>query len=125
MKKSMMLMCVVGLVLGWLGSEALSVDDLQEIEIQISPHTLVFDAKTTSAVTVHADIAYSAVAAATVKLNDIPVKVTFSDSRGQLVAKFSLTAVKSIVSPPSAVLTLTGTTKDGTPFAGSDVIGVK
>jgi hypothetical protein len=125
MKKSIVLMCVVGLLLGSLGGDALSVDDVRVIEIQISPSVLVFKAKTTSAVTVHTDIAYSAVASATVELNGIPVKATFSDSRGQLVAKFDLNAVKDIVAPPSAVLTLTGTTKDGAPFAGSDTIGVK
>jgi len=50
---------------------------------------------------------------------------TKADCRGELVAKFDEAAVKAIVEPPSATLTLTGMTIDGDEFSGSDTVKVR
>jgi hypothetical protein len=57
-------------------------------------------------------------------LNGVPVSWTKADSRGNLVGKFAESAIKAIVSPPGEVMTLTGSTKDGEAFSGSDSVKV-
>jgi hypothetical protein len=93
------------------------------VDIVVAPN-VVYLASQGTWVTVHAEISYYAVSGASVSLNGIPVKVTFADSRGELVAKFSLDAVKDIIGPPTAELTLRGETKSGVSFQGSDTIRV-
>ena len=93
------------------------------IEAQVSPQTIV-EGSDTVWLTVHTDIALSAVDTKTVAVNGIPVAFTKSDNHGNLVAKFAFDDVLGIVSPPSATLTLTGTTKAGGAFAGSDTVRV-
>jgi hypothetical protein len=93
------------------------------VGIVISPSTLNVASQGTW-VTVHADIAYSLVAGATVTLNGIGVQATFADNCGDLVAKFAIDDIKGIVQPGSAVLTLSGFTRDGTPFSGTDMVRV-
>jgi hypothetical protein len=128
MKRSVMLsgvLCLVamGAALLTVGvGETQAADDV--IAIKISPNCLVLDNPGVW-VTVHADIAYATVDSATVTLNGIPVKATFADNRGDLVAKFISGDVKDIVSPPAATLTLSGTQKDGEPFSITAVISVK
>lgn len=97
----------------------------EDISIQVAPSVLNLDSNGTW-VTVHADIPYSLVDATTVALNGIEVQVTKADDCGDLVAKFPLDAVKSIIGEDctSVTLTLTGTTDDGDVFSGSDVVGV-
>jgi len=73
-------------------------------------------------VTVHTDIPYSSVDKASLELSGIAVRGTKADSRGCLVAMFVEAEVKAIVSVPSTTLTLTGRTKDGASFAGSDTV---
>jgi hypothetical protein len=75
-------------------------------------------------VTVHAEIAYSAVVSAGVTLDGIPVTYTKSDNRGEFVAKFDLDAVKARFSPGTVTLTLYGVTTAGVPFSGSDSVKV-
>jgi len=89
----------------------------------VSPSTVSLDSKGVW-VTVHAEIDYRLVTGASVTLNGIEVISTFADDRGGLVAKFSLDAVKAILAPGSAVLTLSGETKDGETFSGSDTVRV-
>jgi hypothetical protein len=88
--------------------------------VAVSPHTLILGADQGGAVAVHTAIPLSAVDTSTLDLNGIPVVWTKADARGELVAMFSEDAVKAIVAPPSAVLTLTGQMANGTGFSGSD-----
>jgi hypothetical protein len=99
-----------------------------EIGIQVSPSTVNLQYEGT-VVTVHADIPYRGVITATLELNGVPVWWTKADARGDLVAKFDVDRVKSIISPPSANLKLTGfveASDDGEPlpFFGEDTIKV-
>ena len=93
------------------------------VPIVISPSAINLQAAGTW-VTVHAEIDYSDVEAATVTLNGIPVKATFADNRGDLVAKFLVGDVRGIVTPGTAELTLSGTTRDGGTFSGTDSVKV-
>jgi acyl-CoA synthetase (AMP-forming)/AMP-acid ligase II len=93
------------------------------VDIQVSPSTIVLKEEG-EWVTVHADIPYGDVASGTVSLNSIPATSTFADALGDLVAKFTLEEICAIVSPPEAVLTLTGTTAAGEPFEGADTVRV-
>ena len=93
-----------------------------EVNITISPDTLVLeDGQEEYVVTVHAEIAYSLVDTATVKLNDnISAELTKPDSRGELVAKFKI----GNLTEGRLVLILTGQLNDGDTFSGSDDIWV-
>lgn len=93
------------------------------VPIVISPSTINLESAGTW-VTVHAEIPYSQVASASVTLDGIPVKVTFADNRGDLVAKFAVGDVRGIVQPGPAELTLSGLTRDGGTFAGTDMVKV-
>ncbi|MFH1749236.1 MAG: DUF5666 domain-containing protein [Planctomycetota bacterium] len=97
----------------------------QAIVIAIAPHTLLLGFDQGGSVVVHADIPYANVDAATVALDGIAAAWTKSDDCGNLVAYFDEAAVKAIVAPPKATLTLTGNTQDGTPFTGFDTVQVK
>lgn len=98
-------------------------EPVEIIEITVSPNTLFLDSAGVW-VSVHTNIPYSAVETLSLQLNGIDVAWTKSDAQGQLVAKFNLDEVKSIVAPPSAELTLSGTTRDGVGFMGTDTIKV-
>jgi len=99
-------------------------DDLT-VPIVIAPSTINLKAAGTW-VTVHAEIAYSTVDTASVMLDGIPVKTTFADNRGELVAKFLVGDVRDIVKPDTTPeLTLSGTTDDGGgTFSGADMVRV-
>ena len=88
--------------------------------VAVSPHTLILGADQGGTVAVHTAIPLSAVDTSTLYLNGIEVMWTKADARGELVAMFSEDAVKAIVTPPSALLTLTGQMADGADFWGSD-----
>jgi hypothetical protein len=75
-------------------------------------------------VTVHTAIRFSAVDASSLRLNGVAADGAWSDSRGNLVARFGEAEVEALVAPPSAVLTLEGMMKNGTVFAGSDAVRV-
>ena len=96
----------------------------EEIDITVQPHVINI-ASASTVVTVHTDIAYSAVAGASVTLNGLDIAWWKSDSRGNFVAKFTADAVKGIVDPgTTATLTLSGETKLGEVFSGSDDVDV-
>ncbi len=95
-----------------------------EVPIQISPATLILDSPGTW-VTVHADIAYSAVDSATLMMNGVELVYSKSDDCGDLVVKFARADIQGIVSPPEALLTLTGLTVSGEPFSGAQMIKVQ
>ena len=99
------------------------VDRDTEIELKISPNTIVIGSPG-DWVTAHTDIAYSSVNTATIALNGIPVAWTQADNRGNLVAKFDRDEVENIVAPPTALLTLTGLTIQGESFSGSSIVRV-
>jgi hypothetical protein len=92
--------------------------------ITISPKTLALSSDVTC-VTVHSNIAIGLVDCASLQLEGISPYLTKADSRGELVAKFHASEVKSIVEPGQVTLTLTGLLADGTDFAASDTITVK
>jgi hypothetical protein len=96
----------------------------EEIAITVAPNVINI-ASASTVVTVHTDIPFSAVAGATVELNGIEISWWKSDSRGYFVAKFEAGEVKGIVEPgTNARLTLTGETKSGEVFSGSDDVDV-
>jgi hypothetical protein len=94
------------------------------VAIQIQPSTLVVSRRT-APVTVHAEIAYSAVNASSVGLGGIPASSTLADDRGELVAKFPGDVVSRIVAPGHVTLALTGTTRGGDAFVGIDTVTVR
>jgi len=95
-----------------------------DVAVQVSPSTIVLGLKKGSAITVHTDIAFGSVDRATVALSGVPATATFSDSCGNLVAKFNQADIEAIVAPPQATLVLTGLTVDGVPFSGADLVRV-
>ena len=95
----------------------------EEIVIKISPGTIALNSSG-EWVTVHAEIAYSAVDTESFSLNGIAAARTKPDDCGDLVVKVDLEEIKAIVSPPEALLTLSGAKLDGTPVTGSDTVRV-
>lgn len=98
------------------------------IQIQVSPSTLNLEYPGTI-VTCHTDIAYSAVVAASVALNGIPIDWWKEDNRGNFVAKFTSADVKDWFDEnwegiEYVELTLTGKTDSGVAFSGTDTIRV-
>ena len=121
MKRCIVGVCTFCLVAGLMAGVAFSLT----IGVKVSPNVIVLRSQT-HALTVHTTIQLSQVASGTVQLNGtLAPTATFADDRGNLVAKFSMDAVKDLVCPPSATLTLTGTTVDGEQFEGTDTVDVK
>ena len=95
-----------------------------EIEITVSPNVINI-ASASTVVTVHTDIPYSAVAGASVALDGVAIDWWKSDNRGYFVAKFVAGEVKDRVDAGTiATLTLSGETKLGDAFSGSDDVKV-
>ncbi len=127
MKLTMVMTCVVSLCLGLgLFSNVACCGSRTEdpLGVAVSPQTLILSQTQGGTVTVHTAILARDVNAGSLKLNGIAVSWTHVDSRGQIVGEFDETAVKAIVAPPEAVLTLTGTMKSGAEFSGSDTVRV-
>ncbi len=95
----------------------------QTITIDVAPNVLNLQ-NNAQIVTVHTDIAYSAVQASSVYLNGIEISSWKADDRGNFVAKFRMLAVKNLplVIDDYNTLTLTGTTTSGETFSGSQDI---
>ena len=110
------------------GDQGLSVSATEvesiAIDVKVSPHVIALRSLATC-VTVHTDIPLGQVDRQSVALNGVLPTLTKADLQGNLVAKFAAKDIKDIVAPPSVVLTLTGLTIDGLPFAGSDNVQVK
>ena len=98
-------------------------EDSIVVPIQIAPNVVNLDSNGTW-VTVHAEIPYAAVADADLTLNGVSVTFTKADDRGELVGKFAIDDVKAILPPGTVTLTLSGLTKTGDTFTGSDTIKV-
>lgn len=95
------------------------------IGVAVSPQMLLLGSDQGGSVVVHTDgLAYSSVDPSSVTLNGIAATATKADLCGDLVAYFDEAAVKAIVAPPSATLTLSGSKLDGTTFSGSDTVKV-
>ncbi len=125
MKKLMIVACLVSLGLGLFAREALCGARTEDpLGVAVSPQTFILSKDQGGAVTVHTDIPYSSVIAASMCLNGIAVSSCHVDSLGHIVGEFNEEAVKAIVTEPETVLTLTGTYKTGETFAGSDTVRV-
>jgi hypothetical protein len=104
-----------------------TVDESLEINIDVAPNVLNI-ASSGTVVTVHTNIAYSAVAGASVSLNDVEIAWWKSDSRGQFVAKFNMEEVETLVNSDilelgKITLTLSGNSNLGN-FSGTQTIDV-
>ena len=110
----------VALLAGALTTAALAEDTT--ISMVVSPNTLNLESKG-GVVSIHADIAYAPVTDVEVRVDGtvIPHLYTFADSRGDLVIKCSLEAVKDLVSVGSATFELS-ITPGG--YSGEDTIRV-
>ena len=129
MRKPAIALCVLALAACFAAPPLLFGGPVRgdDVLIAISPHALVLKSPGT-VVSVHTNLPYGSVDRGSLELSGIPVSWTKADSCGFLVAKFDMDAVKKIVTPPSAELTLTGLRKDDmefVPFAASDTILVK
>jgi hypothetical protein len=130
MKASVRAICILCLASALFLGNALSSKENQyaaateTVNIKISPNTIILGSDVVW-VTVHTNIPLSKVNCSTLALNDIPVAWTKADAKGNLVAKFHYAKVEEIVEPPQALLTLTGATKDGILFSGSDTVAVR
>ena len=124
MKKTLFLVCLAALLLLTAGVAFPGSRSDDPLGIAVSPQTLILNWDQGGHVAVHTDIPYGAVDLESLELSGVPVWWTKADDRGCLVAFFHEAEVKSIVSPPSATLTLTGWWVDGEEFAGSDTVTV-
>ena len=123
MKKLIVVTCLISL--GLFAGEALCgarTDDL--LGVAVSPQTFILSLDQGGAVTVHTAIPYTTVDCSSLKLNGVAVSWTHVDSRGNVVGEFNEEAVKAIVAPPEALMTLTGTLRTGESFSGSDTVRV-
>lgn len=126
--KSKMLRVTSALFMFLMLFASFTADELQQINIDVAPNVLNI-ASAGTVVTVHTNIAYSAVDGATVTLNDVPIAWWKSDSRGQFVAKFNMEEVETLVTAGvldkgEITLRLSGTTKLGVNFSGAQLISV-
>lgn len=102
-----------------------------DITIDLAPNVLNLQRTDDKCVTVHTDIPYSEVDRTSVSLAvgsvDIFPDSTKSDLRGDLVAKFSMEAVRdfSLTIDAYNTFTLTGVKDDGESFSGSQDIWVQ
>lgn len=94
------------------------------IDITVQPKVLVIVSES-EWLTVHTDIALSAVDTTSLMLNGLAVSWTKADAKGNLVAKFDVDEVKAMVAPGDVAFELTGLTNDGLSFSGTDTICVR
>jgi len=125
MKKWIVSLSVVLLGIGVLFGEAFPGPENGEVFILVSPQTLLLNSSQGGLVTVHAAIPYNQVDTFSIELGGVAAEFTKADARGDLVAKFDEDAIKALVSPPSAVLALTGVTVDGEAIYGEDEVQVR
>lgn len=95
--------------------------DSDEPAMMVSPSVIV-PAKVDT-LTVHTNIALSAVVPGTIALDGVAATGVFADSLGHFVAKFAIADLN--LTPGPAILTLTGAFKDGGDFSATDEVVVK
>lgn len=125
-RTGMILICGFAVSMACLLNPAVTFGyDVENIQIQVSPNVLNLGSKG-EIVTVHTDLPYGAVTGASVFLNGVPISWWKADDRGYFVAKFDINKVKyeaGLVVGENTV-TLTGFTKDGIQFTGSQSLKV-
>jgi hypothetical protein len=119
--------CAVAAVCGGPALSARSGKDpgQGDFAIYVAPNQIV--TSVVSSVTIHTDVPYGAVDAASATVNGTAVDVpyTFPDLRGNIVAKLNVSQVKAAVSgADSATVELVLVTGDGE-LAASQTVGVK
>ena len=123
-RMSLVLGCVLAVTLFWFLYPAAALSD--DIQIDVAPNVLNIQSEG-EIVTVHTDIAYSAVVGATVFLNGVPIEYWKADARGNFVAKFVMDEIKTLdglIIGDYNTLVLIGYTTDGDPFIGEQEIKV-
>jgi len=96
------------------------------IDIQVAPNVLNLQ-NNGQVVTIHTDIAYSAVLASTVSLNGIVIDSWKADAQGYFVAKFVMEAIKNLPLNIGEMneLTVNGEKVSGETFTGTSEVLVK
>jgi hypothetical protein len=124
MGKGMGMGCVVAVVLGVFMYPAATL--AFDIQIDVAPNVLNLQSESV-VVTVHTDIAYSAVVGSDVYLNGVEINHWKSDARGNFVAKFLSEEIKTLdglIIDDYNSLVMTGYTTDGDAFIGEQDIKV-
>ena len=123
-KRTIISICILTIALALSGVVFSNNRTDDPLGIAVSPQTFLLGCEQGGSVVVHTSIPYSSVDKASLKLNDIAAMWTKADDCGNLVAYFDEDEVKAIVTVPSEIMTLTGFTKNGVPFEGSDTVRV-
>ena len=125
-RMSLVLGCVLAVTLCWLLYPAAALSAEIPIQIDVAPNVLNIQSQG-AIVTVHTDIAYSAVDGASVYLNGVAIQWWKADARGNFVAKFVMDEIKTLdglIIDGYNVLVLNGYTADGDTFIGEQEIKV-
>ena len=125
-RMSLVLGCVLAVTLCWLLYPAAVLSAEIPIQIDVAPNVLNIQSQG-AIVTVHTDIAYSAVDGASVYLNGVAIQWWKADARGNFVAKFVMDEIKTLdglIIDGYNVLVLNGYTTDGDTFIGEQEIKV-
>ena len=125
-RMSLVLGCVLVVTLCWLLYPAAALSAEIPIQIDVAPNVLNIQSQG-AIVTVHTDIAYSAVDGASVYLNGVAIQWWKADARGNFVAKFVMDEIKTLdglIIDGYNVLVLNGYTTDGDTFIGEQEIKV-
>ena len=123
-RMSLVLGCVLAVTLFWFLYPAAALSD--DIQIDVAPNVLNIQSEG-EIVTVHTDIAYSAVVGASVFLNGVAIEYWKADARGNFVAKFVMDEIKTLdglILDDYNTLVLNGFTTDDVPFMGTQAIKV-
>jgi hypothetical protein len=129
MTKGMIYLCLGILALGLVASDPALARRDDDQTMMVSPRVLFLGFSGTR-VTIHTYVPYSSVDRESILLygdGDTPIEPVsvFSDSRGNLVAKFTVGDMATIVSAPRSSLTMTGDYNDGGSFSLSGYVMVK
>ena len=125
-RMNLVLGCVLAVTLCWLLYPAAALSAEIPIQIDVAPNVLNIQSEG-AIVTVHTDIAYSAVDGASVYLNGVAIQWWKADARGNFVAKFVMDEIKTLdglIIDGYNVLVLNGYTTDGDTFIGEQEIKV-
>jgi hypothetical protein len=123
---NLVLGCVLAVTLCWLLYPAAALSAEIPIQIDVAPNVLNIQSQG-AIVTIHTDIAYSAVDGASVYLNGVAIQWWKADARGNFVAKFVMDEIKTLdglIIDGYNVLVLNGYTTDGHTFIGEQEIKV-
>ncbi|UCE83299.1 MAG: hypothetical protein JSV47_01775 [Deltaproteobacteria bacterium] len=125
-RMSMVTGCVLAITLFWFLYPAAAFTDEIQIQIDVAPNVLNIQSQGVI-VSVHTDIAYSAVVGASVNLNGVSIQYWKADARGNFVAKFVMDEIKTLDGlkiDGYNELALFGYTTDGDTFIGRQEIRV-